>query len=132
MLQYPFTAKNLKSDPSKLTLADRVKLFDSLSTSGDPLTSLPPQAQGSAPSSRRGRRKVNTSRFQTQPITVDEVEKARRDYEALPRPNPSPHRINPLGEVQSNSKLNICGISERILALFPLGNSMGESFPQYQ
>ena len=117
MLQYPFTAKNLKSDPSKLTLADRVKLFDSLSTSGDPLTSLPPQAQGSAPSSRRGRRKVNTSRFQTQPITVDEVEKARRDYaaEALPRPYSSPHRIIPLGEVQSNSKFNLCGIIESIL-----------------
>jgi hypothetical protein len=77
-----FPAKNLQTDPSKLTLADRVKLFDDLSSSGDPLTSLPPQAHGSAQSARRGRRKQNATRFQTQPITVDEVEKARKDYAA--------------------------------------------------
>ena len=120
MLQSPFTAKNLKSDPSKLTLADRVKLFDSLSTSGDPLTSLPPQAHGSAPSSRRGRRKLNTARFQTQPITVDEVEKARRDYaaEALPRPNPTLLRVAPLGEFQSNSKLNIVELFRKCFICF--------------
>jgi hypothetical protein len=78
-------------DPSKLSLADRVRMFNGLSSSDQQrnVVSRPPRAaagqqpqqqqQLAAAAARRGgRRKLN--RFQTQPITVDEVEKARRGF----------------------------------------------------
>lgn len=71
----------LAADPSKLSLAERVRLFNGLSDQQQQrsVVSRPPRAaQQAAAAARRGRRRMN--RFQTQPITVDEVEKARRGF----------------------------------------------------
>jgi hypothetical protein len=75
-------------DPSKLSLAERVRLFNGLSDQvGGNVVSRPPPRGGAATgqqqqqvTARRGRRKLLNHRYQTQPITVDEVEKARRGF----------------------------------------------------
>ena len=70
------------------SVIERVRMFEVTAATSScspcspspPLTSLPPpsSASPSLPAvSRRGRRKANSARFQTQPITVDEVEMAR-------------------------------------------------------
>ena len=71
------------------SVIERVRMFEATATASSsispispstPLTSLPPPSSASTclPAvSRRGRRKANSARFQTQPITVDEVEMAR-------------------------------------------------------
>ena len=63
-----------------MSLADRVRMFNGLSSDQRSVVSRPPRATaaGQQQAARRGRRKLN--RFQTQPITVDEVEKARRGF----------------------------------------------------
>ena len=67
-----------------------------------PLTSLPPPPTLPSVSRRPARRKLNTARFQTQPITVDEVEMARTrregsgasSPETLIRPNQFLHSFS--------------------------------------
>ena len=70
------------ADPSKLSLAERVRMFNSLSSDNNSLVVSRPHRAGEQQQqqhlARRGRRKRNW--FQTQPITVDEVEKARRGF----------------------------------------------------
>ena len=78
-------------DPLRLSLSDRVRLFERGGSSGSAVRSLPPQGAvagavaGAGRRARRGGRPA--ARFQTQPITVDEVEAARRDCELSLRPN---------------------------------------------
>ena len=70
-------------DPLKLSLADRVRLFDPVTSPNS--THLPPCSNRRSPptrtSSSSNRRRIQSSllnRFQTQPITVDEVQEASR------------------------------------------------------
>ena len=69
-----FVARLIQSevefDPSKLSLLERVKLFDK-----PPPIAAPPVLPPSRPA--RSTRKAIKSRFLTQPITIAEVEKAR-------------------------------------------------------
>ena len=83
-----------------------------------PVSYLPPPTSLplSSLSSRRGRRKQNSARFQTQPITVDEVEMARnrRDGSSTPeaviRPNQFLHSFS--NDISSSfskfTNLNVC------------------------
>jgi len=72
-------------DPSKLSLAERVKMFDTGQNIG-----RPPRIGGATGGLARRRRKQNSCRFQTQPITVDEVEKARKGFLSEPSSRTSP------------------------------------------
>ena len=83
-----------------------------------PLTTLPPPPALPSVSRRPARRKLNTARFQTQPITVDEVEMARTrregsgasSPETLIRPNQFLHSFS----VDSGSTISSSSTSGKL------------------